>query len=142
MTDRVSSLLNVLFAVAFLTAITWIIAPSALDYFYRNDQIITIAAEFNRSTSIHSQSDFQLTKAEAGRGKCIIYNYTLTNSNASEIDPYALTTETTPHLIEEIKDSNKYKELRDMDADMVFIYLSNDDVEIARIEITPLDYSS
>ncbi|THB70875.1 MAG: hypothetical protein D6B28_08415 [Gammaproteobacteria bacterium] len=142
MTDRVSNLLNALFAIAFITAIAWIITPSILDYFYRNDQIITIAAEFNRSSSINSHRDFKFTKAEAGRGKCIIYNYTLANYNASEVDPYALQTETRPKLLEDIREDSRYKQLRDLNADMVFIYHSNDDIEITRIEITPQDYSS
>ncbi len=142
MTDRVSSLLNILFAFAFISAIAWIIAPSALDYYYQNDQIIAIADEFNRSASKYSNNDYKLTNAEAGRGKSIIYNYTLVNHNAADVDPYALKSETKPHLIEEVKLNSSYNELRAMDANMVFVYHSNDEIEVARIEITPTDYSS
>lgn len=142
MNDRSSIVLNSIVFLGLCAAVVWISAPSISNYFNQDDKIIAIANVFNMKAIRSSNHETKFDSAEAGIGKQIIYNYKLVNYKASQIDPYVLKIGTRPDLLKDVKYKNEYEELRKLNADMVFVYRTNDDIEVARIEITPLDYNS
>jgi len=142
MTDRSSIVLNSILFLGLCAVVVWVSAPSISDYFNRDEKIIAIAEQINQTTTKSNGDEARLDSAEAGAGKKIIYNYTLVNYEASQIDPYALKTGTKPDLVDDIRSKKEYQQLRDLNAELVFVYRTKDDIEVARIAITPIDYNS
>ncbi len=142
MNDRSSIVLNAIVLLGLCATIAWVYTPSISSYLNRDNKIIAIAKDFNKKKTKYNYHEALFDNAEAGDGKEIIYNYRLVNYKASQIDPYALKTGTRPDLLDDVKHKKEYEELRKLSAAMIFIYHSSDDIEVARIEITPMDYNS
>ncbi|MDR1796709.1 MAG: hypothetical protein LBR44_04575 [Clostridiales Family XIII bacterium] len=109
------------------------------------DIIAKAAEEANEMCPMQIDAYTSLDSVEAVDGKTIQYNYTMTTYAAADVTDEMKTSiqETVPPtVIENIKNTDEMKALRDMEASFRYVYNSNDGVELVVIDITPEDYAA
>jgi len=103
-------------------------------------QLLQTAEEINKNCPIIVDKNTRLDNTLAGPGKRFTYNYTLVNFGADDIDKDKFIAAMKPKIFNGVKTNKDMEEFRNKKVEIVYVYKSKDNKEVARIVVSPSDY--
>jgi hypothetical protein len=82
----------------------------------------------------------RLNNTLGGPGRRFTYNYTLVNFSADEIDKDKFIAAMKPKILNGVKTNKDMEGFRNKNVEIVYVYKSKENKEVARIVVSPSDY--
>jgi hypothetical protein len=102
--------------------------------------LLSASNEMNKRCPVFIDKDTRLDSTVAGPGKRLMYNYTLINFTAEQIQIQQFLSVLTPQIMNNVRTNPDMKEYRRHKITLVYSYKDKDGKFITRIEVKPTDY--
>ena len=103
-------------------------------------ELMKTAEEINKNCPIMLDKHTRLDNTLAGPGKRFTYNYTLVNFGTDDLDKDKFISLMKPKILNNVMTNKDMEGVRNKDVEIVYVYRSKDNKEVARIVVSPSDY--
>ena len=103
-------------------------------------ELMKTAEEINKNCPIMVDKHTRLDNVMGGPGREFTYNYTLVDFGADDLDKDKFISLMKPKILNNVKTNKDMEGFRNKNVEIVYVYKSKDNKEMARIVVSPGDY--